>query len=62
MVVLGSYAALVLIYQTVFCHIWEENNLHIHISEQLKSQRCHICKEGSYLPCVPMCYKGGHEL
>lgn len=33
-----------------------------HISEQLKSQRCHICKESSHLLCVLMCYKGGHEV
>ena len=54
MVVLGSYVALVLIVQTVLCHILEEHNLHVHVSEQLISQMCHICKEGSYLPCVLM--------
>jgi hypothetical protein len=62
MVVLGSYAALLLIYQTVLCHILEEYNLHVHLSEQLKSQRCHSSKEGSYLLCVSMCYRSGHDL
>jgi hypothetical protein len=51
MVVLGSYAALVLIHWTVLCHILEEHNLYVYISEQLKSQRFHICKDGSYLLC-----------
>jgi hypothetical protein len=62
MVVLGSCAALVFMCQTVLCHILEEHNLHVHIFDQLKSQRCHICKESSYVLCVLMFYKGGHEL